>query len=155
MNKALLDTDIYSEVLKAINPNVARNAAAYRQAHASSVPRRLRIEFEEAIDHATAQLGLGRSSSAMMSAAGGQSTSWSRLSSTRARSRSVMSGVGPGDGRRGGFAGVGCTCRSKLKTHPYIDHRALGLLVEAERDARADFPARSDEIMQARVDELF
>ena len=34
MNKALLDTDIYSEVLKAIDPNVARNAAAYRQTHA-------------------------------------------------------------------------------------------------------------------------
>ena len=34
MNKALLDTDIYSEVLKAIDPEVARNAAAYRQAHA-------------------------------------------------------------------------------------------------------------------------
>ena len=27
MNKALLDTDIYSEVLKAINPTVAQNAA--------------------------------------------------------------------------------------------------------------------------------
>lgn len=33
MNKALLDTDIYSEVLKAIDPNVTRNAIAYRQAH--------------------------------------------------------------------------------------------------------------------------
>ena len=33
MNKALLDTDIYSEVLKAKNPTVARNAAAYRQQH--------------------------------------------------------------------------------------------------------------------------
>ena len=33
MNRALLDTDIYSEVLKAINPNVAQNAATYRQAH--------------------------------------------------------------------------------------------------------------------------
>ncbi len=33
MNKALLDTDIYSEVLKAVNPTVARNAATYRQAH--------------------------------------------------------------------------------------------------------------------------
>jgi tRNA(fMet)-specific endonuclease VapC len=30
VNKALLDTDIYSEVLKAIDQNVARNAAAYR-----------------------------------------------------------------------------------------------------------------------------
>ncbi len=33
MNKALLDTDIYSEVLKAKNPTVAQNAAAYRQQH--------------------------------------------------------------------------------------------------------------------------
>ena len=33
MNKALLDTDIYSEVLKAIDQNVARNATAYRQTH--------------------------------------------------------------------------------------------------------------------------
>ncbi len=33
MNRALLDTDIYSEALKAIDPNVAQNAAAYRQAH--------------------------------------------------------------------------------------------------------------------------
>ena len=33
MNKALLDTDTYSEVLKAINPNVAQNAALYRQRH--------------------------------------------------------------------------------------------------------------------------
>ena len=33
MNKALLDTDIYSEVLKAINPTVAQNAATYRQMH--------------------------------------------------------------------------------------------------------------------------
>jgi tRNA(fMet)-specific endonuclease VapC len=33
VNKALLDTDIYSEVLKAINPNVAQNAATYRQTH--------------------------------------------------------------------------------------------------------------------------
>ena len=29
MNKALLDTDIYSEVLKAINPTVAQSAATY------------------------------------------------------------------------------------------------------------------------------
>jgi tRNA(fMet)-specific endonuclease VapC len=29
----LLDTDIYSEILKAINPTVARNAAHYRQQH--------------------------------------------------------------------------------------------------------------------------
>ena len=33
MNKALLDTDIYSEILKAIDPNVTRNATTYRQAH--------------------------------------------------------------------------------------------------------------------------
>jgi tRNA(fMet)-specific endonuclease VapC len=32
LNKALLDTDIYSEILKAIDPNVTRNATAYRQA---------------------------------------------------------------------------------------------------------------------------
>jgi tRNA(fMet)-specific endonuclease VapC len=31
VNKALLDTDTYSEVLKAVNPTVARNAGAYRQ----------------------------------------------------------------------------------------------------------------------------
>ena len=31
MNKALLDTDIYSEVLKAVNPTVAQNGALYRQ----------------------------------------------------------------------------------------------------------------------------
>ncbi|MGH7139317.1 MAG: PIN domain-containing protein [Pirellulales bacterium] len=33
MNKALLDTDIYSEVLKGVDANVARNASAYRKAH--------------------------------------------------------------------------------------------------------------------------
>ena len=33
MNKALLDTDIYSEILKAVNPTVAQNAATYRQTH--------------------------------------------------------------------------------------------------------------------------
>jgi tRNA(fMet)-specific endonuclease VapC len=33
VNKALLDTDIYSEVLKAKNPTVAQNAATYRQHH--------------------------------------------------------------------------------------------------------------------------
>lgn len=33
MNKALHDTDIYSEVLKAVNPTVAVNAARYRQQH--------------------------------------------------------------------------------------------------------------------------
>jgi tRNA(fMet)-specific endonuclease VapC len=32
VNKSLLDTDILSEILKGINPTVARNAAAYRQA---------------------------------------------------------------------------------------------------------------------------
>jgi hypothetical protein len=33
LNKALLDTDIYSEVLKSVDPNVTRNATAYRQDH--------------------------------------------------------------------------------------------------------------------------
>ncbi len=33
MNKSLLDTDILSEVSKAINPTVTRNATAYRQAY--------------------------------------------------------------------------------------------------------------------------
>jgi tRNA(fMet)-specific endonuclease VapC len=33
VNKALLDTDIYSEVLKAIDPTVAQNAATYRKTH--------------------------------------------------------------------------------------------------------------------------
>ena len=33
MNKALLDTDIYSEILKSVDPTVTRNATAYRQAH--------------------------------------------------------------------------------------------------------------------------
>ncbi len=32
MNKSLLDTDIYSEVLKAVNPTVTANAIAYRKA---------------------------------------------------------------------------------------------------------------------------
>ena len=32
MNKALLDTDILSEIGKGIDPNVARNATAYRSA---------------------------------------------------------------------------------------------------------------------------
>lgn len=32
MNKALLDTDIYSEVLKGIDQNVTRNATTYRHA---------------------------------------------------------------------------------------------------------------------------
>jgi len=36
VNKALLDTDIYSEVLKSINPTVAQNAATYRQTHSDS-----------------------------------------------------------------------------------------------------------------------
>jgi predicted nucleic acid-binding protein len=31
LSKAILDTDIYSEVLKAVDPVVARNAIAYRQ----------------------------------------------------------------------------------------------------------------------------
>jgi len=33
VNKVLLDTDIYSEVLKAIDPTVAQNAATYRLQH--------------------------------------------------------------------------------------------------------------------------
>ena len=32
MNKALLDTDMLSEIGKGIDPNVARNATAYRNA---------------------------------------------------------------------------------------------------------------------------
>jgi hypothetical protein len=31
MERSLLDTDIFSEVLKRKDPNVARNASAYRQ----------------------------------------------------------------------------------------------------------------------------
>jgi tRNA(fMet)-specific endonuclease VapC len=31
VNKALLDTDTYSEILKAVNPTIAQNAATYRQ----------------------------------------------------------------------------------------------------------------------------
>lgn len=33
MNKALLDTDIYSEILKAVSPTVIANASTYRQSH--------------------------------------------------------------------------------------------------------------------------
>ncbi len=33
MNKALLDTDIYSEILKGINQTVVGNATAYRRIH--------------------------------------------------------------------------------------------------------------------------
>jgi predicted nucleic acid-binding protein len=33
VNRALLDTDIYSEVLKAVNPTIAQNAMLYRQQH--------------------------------------------------------------------------------------------------------------------------
>lgn len=33
MNKALLDTDIYSEIIKAVDQTVTRNATAYRQAY--------------------------------------------------------------------------------------------------------------------------
>jgi tRNA(fMet)-specific endonuclease VapC len=33
LNKALLDTDIYSEILKAVNQTVKANAIAYRKAH--------------------------------------------------------------------------------------------------------------------------
>jgi tRNA(fMet)-specific endonuclease VapC len=33
MNKTLLDTDIYSEILRAVNPTVVANARLYRQTH--------------------------------------------------------------------------------------------------------------------------
>ena len=33
MNKSLLDTDTYSEILKAVNPTVTRHAQDYRQQH--------------------------------------------------------------------------------------------------------------------------
>ncbi len=33
MNKTLLDTDIYSEILRAVNPTVVGNARSYRQTH--------------------------------------------------------------------------------------------------------------------------
>jgi tRNA(fMet)-specific endonuclease VapC len=33
LSRVLLDTDIYSEVIKAINPTVTQNAIAYRQAN--------------------------------------------------------------------------------------------------------------------------
>jgi predicted nucleic acid-binding protein len=33
LNKALLDTDIYSEILKSVDPTVTWNATTYRQAH--------------------------------------------------------------------------------------------------------------------------
>jgi predicted nucleic acid-binding protein len=33
LNKALLDTDIYSEIIKSVDPNVTRNATTYRQYH--------------------------------------------------------------------------------------------------------------------------
>jgi len=33
MNKALLDTDIYSEILRGVNATVAAHALAYRQVH--------------------------------------------------------------------------------------------------------------------------
>jgi tRNA(fMet)-specific endonuclease VapC len=32
LNKALLDTDTYSEILQAVDPNATRNSTAYRQA---------------------------------------------------------------------------------------------------------------------------
>ena len=32
MNKALLDTDIFSEITKGVNPTIAAHAATYRQA---------------------------------------------------------------------------------------------------------------------------
>jgi predicted nucleic acid-binding protein len=33
MNKTLLDTDIYSEILRAVNPTVVANAQSYRRTH--------------------------------------------------------------------------------------------------------------------------
>jgi predicted nucleic acid-binding protein len=33
VNRALLDTDIYSEILKAVNPTVTQNATAYRRVY--------------------------------------------------------------------------------------------------------------------------
>ena len=33
MDKALIDTDIYSEILRAVNPSVTRNATTYRRSH--------------------------------------------------------------------------------------------------------------------------
>ena len=33
MDKALLDTDMYSEVLRAVNPTITRNATTYRRSH--------------------------------------------------------------------------------------------------------------------------
>ncbi len=33
MNKALLDTDIYSEILRGVNATVTAHARTYRQAH--------------------------------------------------------------------------------------------------------------------------
>jgi tRNA(fMet)-specific endonuclease VapC len=33
MNKTLLDTDTYSEILRAVNPTVVSNARSYRQMH--------------------------------------------------------------------------------------------------------------------------
>jgi hypothetical protein len=33
LNKALIDTDIYSEMLKSVDPTVIRNATSHRQAH--------------------------------------------------------------------------------------------------------------------------
>jgi len=35
VNRALLDTDIYSDVLKAVDPTVVRNASEYRRFHGS------------------------------------------------------------------------------------------------------------------------
>jgi hypothetical protein len=33
MNKTLLDTDIYSGILRTVNPTVVNNARSYRQSH--------------------------------------------------------------------------------------------------------------------------
>ena len=38
LNKALLDTDIESEILKAVNPTVTANALAYRLAGLAAAP---------------------------------------------------------------------------------------------------------------------
>ena len=40
MNKAVLDTDIFSEVLRAVNSTVIGHATTYRQAHGRLTPTR-------------------------------------------------------------------------------------------------------------------
>ncbi len=44
-NKALLDTDIYSEILKAVDQTVTWNAIAYRQASRAIVSRRFTLRY--------------------------------------------------------------------------------------------------------------